>query len=133
MTQSTQVRPSPLLMATDQIDRSGVYWDLFQAGDADCDEPPNNCRTKRYNLKTCLILSSLVVSLSVLPTSDAHPYWRAERTEFGNFVLQDSGTTQTGGKNQSWGYIILPGQPDWSRVTLKKYQTSLKRIEEIRS
>ena len=80
---------------------------MFQAAESDCDEPPN-CRTKPYFvLKICLSLSTIVVIASVLPTSDAHPYWRQERTEFGNFVLQEPGTSRAGGKNQSWGYIRL--------------------------
>ena len=50
---------------------------MFQAGDSDCDEPPNT-RTKRDKVlrpPVCLLL--VVVLLVVhLPPSDAHPPWR---------------------------------------------------------
>ena len=49
---------------------------MFQAGDSDCDEPPNT-RTKRDKVlrpPVCLLL--LVLLVVHLPPSDAHPHWR---------------------------------------------------------
>ena len=48
---------------------------MFQAGDSDCDEPPNT-RTKRDKVLRPPVCLLLLLVLLVVHHSDAHPHWR---------------------------------------------------------